>query len=198
MTPVEATRTSSGTAPICSATSSVIVLASLIPRSPVAAFELPELITTARAVDRGSRSRETLTGAPHTRLVVKTPAAAHGRSETNSARSSLGALFLMPHRIPAVEKPAGRGIKSVIIAFVPCDDISLDFGIEVRVAKNTVSTGSVAIVRGRFIKNVKKFVSVTLDRIAGGLIDSALVNAQNVSLDSSNTATGPNNASRSE
>ena len=36
-----------------------------------------------------------------------------------------------------------------------------------------------AIVRDRFDKNVKKFVSVTLDRIAGGLIDSARINTQN-------------------
>ena len=79
--------------------------ASSIPFSPVAAFEFPEFTTTARAVARGNRSRDTFTGDPHTRLVVNTPAAAHARSDTNNARSSFCGSALIPHRMPTAEKP---------------------------------------------------------------------------------------------
>ena len=117
MTPVEATSTSSGWAPICSATRGHSLCASAIPRSPVAALELPELITMARAVDRGSRSRETLTGAPQTRFVVNTPAAEHGRSEANNARSSFWGFRLDPAlNTRRSKKPTGNGIRSVIFA----------------------------------------------------------------------------------
>jgi hypothetical protein len=76
-------------------------LASLIPRSPVQAFEFPELMTTARAVADGTRSRETMTGAPTTQFRVNTPAAAAGRVETNRARSDFPDS-LIPQVTPAV------------------------------------------------------------------------------------------------
>ena len=88
ITPVEQTSTSSGEQSSRLATSAVIQRASSSPRVPVQALALPELMTTPRAVERGSRDRETFTGAPHTRLVVKTPTAVEGPSAANSARSS--------------------------------------------------------------------------------------------------------------
>ena len=82
-----------------------MTFASSIPFSPVAAFEFPEFTTTARAVARGNRSRDTFTGDPQTKLVVNTPAAAHARSETNNAKSNFCGSALMPHGMPTAEKP---------------------------------------------------------------------------------------------
>ena len=55
----------------------------------MAAFELPELMMTARATVEGTRCFDTITGAPQTLFVVKTPAAVASRSDTNNARSGL-------------------------------------------------------------------------------------------------------------
>ena len=63
-------------------------------------------MTTARACSVGTRRRDTITGAPHTLFVVKTPDAAAGRSDTNSAKSDLP-LALMPQVKPDAEKPVG-------------------------------------------------------------------------------------------
>jgi hypothetical protein len=52
-------------------------------------------------------SRETSTGAATARLVVKTAAAAAGRSATTNARSSFSADFLMPQWTPAARNPFG-------------------------------------------------------------------------------------------
>ena len=110
ITPVEQTSTSSGEQSSRFATSAVIHRASSSPRVPVQALALPELTITARAVARGKRERETFTGAPHTRLVVKTPTAVDGLSAANSARSSFEDPGLMPQATPAARKPAGSGM----------------------------------------------------------------------------------------
>src|SRR5580700_4349451 len=65
---------------------------------------------TARAVARGNRPRETFTGAPHTRLVVKTPAADDGRSATNRAKSGFDGSVLIPQATPAARKPTGNAM----------------------------------------------------------------------------------------
>jgi hypothetical protein len=107
MTPVEHTKTVSSGQPSSFATAAVIALASAIPGSPVAALEFPELMMTARASVEGTRPFETMTGAPQTRFVVKTPAEAAGRSETNKARSGFP-LALIPQVVPDAVKPTGR------------------------------------------------------------------------------------------
>jgi hypothetical protein len=109
ITPVEQTSMSAAGQPSRRATSAVIHSASARPRSPVQAFELPELMTTPRAVARGTLDRETLTGAPCTRFVVNTPAAEAGTSETNSDRSNTWGSFLIPQCRPAARNPWGRG-----------------------------------------------------------------------------------------
>ncbi len=108
ITPVEQTKTSSSAHPRSRATCEVIQRASSSPRVPVQALALPELMITARAVPRGSRVREILTGAPHTRFVVKTPTAVAGPSATKTARSSFEGSLLMPQCTPAARNPAGR------------------------------------------------------------------------------------------
>lgn len=99
MTPVEHTKTDFASQPSCSARADVINSASRIPGSPVAAFELPELIMTARATVDGTRCFDTITGAPQILFVVKTPVAVASRSETNNAKSGLP-LTLIPQVEP--------------------------------------------------------------------------------------------------
>ena len=119
MTPVEHTSTSWGLQLSADATSAVMASAFRMPGSPVAALELPELTMTARAESEGTRWRDTMTGAPQTLLVVKTPAAAAGRSETKSARSGLP-LALMPQVVPEAEKPDGREVGIGVLLGVRC------------------------------------------------------------------------------
>ncbi len=102
MTPVEATSTSPALQPRASATTPQVSRAMARPGSPVAALALPELMTTARIVPYPcsippSCSRLTCTGAAQNRLVVKTPAAATGRSATTSARSARPGSFENRH-----------------------------------------------------------------------------------------------------
>ena len=61
--------------------------ASAKPRRPVQALALPELTTMACASPPGTRSRQILTGAAQTWLVVNMPAVVAGTSETIRARS---------------------------------------------------------------------------------------------------------------
>src|SRR5262249_20287436 len=70
------------------------------------ALAQPELATTARTAPgrAASTSRSSVTGAATTRLVVKTPAAEHGRSEAISVRSSRPLAF-SPQVTPAERKP---------------------------------------------------------------------------------------------
>jgi hypothetical protein len=88
MTPVEQTSICSAGQPTSSAARAAIRRASSRPRWPVQALALPEQMTTPRASARGSRSRQTRTGAATTRFCVNTPAAAAGVSLTTRARSS--------------------------------------------------------------------------------------------------------------
>ena len=78
------------------------------PSGPVQALAQPLLMATTRArpPEAASRAFETSTGAACALFVVKTAAAAAGRSETISARSGLP-FFFTPHAIPAARNPAG-------------------------------------------------------------------------------------------
>src|SRR5262249_15327632 len=111
MTPVELTRTSRGEQPTASATARHIASASRTPRAPVAELLMPLLHTIARATPAVARRGRLLaiTGAPTTRFVVKTPAAAHGTSATINARSGLPD-GLIPQTPPAAVKPRQRVI----------------------------------------------------------------------------------------
>ena len=118
MTPVEQTRTFSELVLICFATSAVIACASFSPCSPVDAFALPELMTTARMESLGTRFRETCTGAPQTWLSVKTPAAVQGVSETKSARSRFLGSSFRPQWMPAVWNFSGSFFEVVMGVFL--------------------------------------------------------------------------------
>ena len=114
ITPVEQTKMSSVEQASVLATHSVIRSASAKPRSPVAAFALPALITTPRPVARGSRDRVTFTGAPQTRFCVNTPAVAAGRSLTNNAKSNRPESPRTPHATPDVLKPKGNSNSAIL------------------------------------------------------------------------------------
>ena len=88
------------------AVSRTIVQASSRPAVPVQALAQPELVTTACAVPVCTCARLTVTGAATTRLVVNTPAAAAGRSETSRARSALPLRF-MPQALMPAANPFG-------------------------------------------------------------------------------------------
>ena len=114
ITPVEATATcSAGTAPPLSETVSRSAVraamrrAARSPASPVQALAFPELAIIARSVPAAACSLLTMTLAACTRFVVNTPAAAHGLSDTISARSRLFEDALIPHRMPPALKPLG-------------------------------------------------------------------------------------------
>ncbi len=79
-----------------------------MPSSPVQALAQPLLTRTARTapLDAARCSLLTMTPADCTRLVVKTPAACAGASETSSIRSG-APLALMPALMPAARNPRG-------------------------------------------------------------------------------------------
>ena len=109
MTPVEATSTSRGLHPISFATSLQDCSALSRPSSPVAALALPELMTTARTLAQRPSprcSRETVTGAAQNLLVVKTPAALTGSSNSTSARSRRWGFLRNPAWMPPAYTPA--------------------------------------------------------------------------------------------
>ncbi len=106
ITPVEATKTSSGAAPRTWATMSALPRATSMPGCPVAAFALPEFKTTARARPFAATSRETATGAAAKLFFVKTPAAVAALpSATTSAASRRPGFLRNPRCNPAAEKP---------------------------------------------------------------------------------------------
>ncbi len=119
MRPVEHTSTSSGAMPRPSAVSSHIRTASRRPGSPVAAFALPELNTTAAARPFARWRREIWTGAACARFVVNTPAAVAGTpsSVARSARSG-SPDGLMPHARPPATKP-GTAVTPEVTAGSP-------------------------------------------------------------------------------
>jgi hypothetical protein len=97
ITPVDATKTSSGAIPSLRAAASHIVWAFRMPASPVATLAMPEVTTMARARPPRTCARETMTGAPGTVLRVNIAAAAQGRSEKSSPTSSRsGSSYLTP------------------------------------------------------------------------------------------------------
>src|SRR5579872_4871545 len=105
MTPVEHGATSSGAQPIPAASAAQDSRASLIPALPVKQLAEPELAVTACRRPRRICSWVTTTGAALTRLVVKTPAAASGRSATITPRSLRPGSLRNPAATPAKRKP---------------------------------------------------------------------------------------------
>ena len=89
MTPVLQTRTSWGRAPILRAARDVISWASMYPCCPTEVLAMPALTMMARERLWARFSRLTVTVEDLMVLVVKTPAAMQGRSETMRPRSSL-------------------------------------------------------------------------------------------------------------
>src|SRR3954467_6218870 len=120
ITPVEATSTSGTLQPTVDAVRAAIASACRMPSAPVHAFAHPLLTTIARAwPDDAERfRRETETGAACARLIVKTPAADAGESDTINARSSPAALI--PHDTPAARNPLGAvTLPSIGVAETP-------------------------------------------------------------------------------
>ena len=105
MMPVEFTSTFSFVIDIARAVCSAIARASAYPCLPVHAFAFPALATIARTVPRRMWRRVSCTGAAWTRLVVNTPAAAAGRSDTSMPRSRFP-LGLRPHATPDAVYPS--------------------------------------------------------------------------------------------
>src|SRR3954453_10993114 len=79
-----------------------------MPRSPVQALALPELMMMARARPPATRFSDSSTGAARTWFWVKTAAAGTSSSAQISARSGRG-VFLMPTWMPAKRKPGQAG-----------------------------------------------------------------------------------------
>src|SRR5690242_8743846 len=120
MTPVEHGATSSGAQPIPAASAAQDSRASLIPALPVKQLADPELAVTACRRPRRMRSWATTTGAALTRLVVKTPAAATGRSATIRPRSLRSGSLRNPALTPAKRKPfTTRGSRITSIRDTP-------------------------------------------------------------------------------
>ena len=85
MTPVDATSTCDSGRASVSAVACTIDQASAMPGLPVQALAEPELVTIAWATPSWIWARLTVTGAATTRLVVNTPAALAGRSDSEQA-----------------------------------------------------------------------------------------------------------------
>src|SRR3954451_12827225 len=108
MRPVEQTSTCSAATPSPSPVSAAMRRASVRPRSPVAAFALPDDSTTAAARPSVRCSRLICTGAAQARLVVNTPAAgAAVRSSVATIARSGAPDSLMPHAAPPAANPFG-------------------------------------------------------------------------------------------
>jgi len=105
ITPVERTSTSGGLKPSRHAAPAAVVRASRSPRGPVAAFAIPELITTACGCASSRCSFEIFTGAAAMRLTVNMAAPVPRRTERTIARS--GFSRRIPQWTPLAAKPLG-------------------------------------------------------------------------------------------
>ena len=103
------TNTSLASQPMLAAASLVIASASATPCAPVAQLALPELMIAPRSAPSATWRRLTASGAAWVWLVVKSAAAAAGRSETSSARSGRPDS-LMPAVCAAALNPSGAVI----------------------------------------------------------------------------------------
>src|SRR5213594_635404 len=120
ITPVEATKTSSGRKRSAFAVTAAIFTASAYPWRPVQALALPLFTRMARPLPRRNRWRSRRTGAATTLLRVKTPATVASRSETINARSRTSP-FLIPAAMPAASIPGTAVIpplRPVVIAIL--------------------------------------------------------------------------------
>jgi hypothetical protein len=106
MTPVESTTTCSASSPRRRAVSAAVASASSSPRTPVAAFATPELMTTACGSASSRWRRERSTGAACMRFAVNIAVPVAGSVERTSARS--GAFLRMPQWTPEATKPRGE------------------------------------------------------------------------------------------
>src|SRR5262245_19157507 len=104
MTPVERTSTSSASSSRSRAASAALASASSFPRSPVAAFATPELITTAWGSASERCSRVISRQAAWTRLRVNIAAPVACGTERTTARS-FRAEYLMPASTPDATNP---------------------------------------------------------------------------------------------
>jgi hypothetical protein len=115
MTPVLATRTSSGDMSSFVAARFAISRASASPCPPVQALAQPEFTTTACARPFAIRLWDKTTAADLIWLVVKTPAAVQGTSEQRIAKSGSPLLFIpartAPARNPEAEVTPPEGTK---------------------------------------------------------------------------------------
>ena len=115
MTPVEKGSTSSALQPSVIATTSHVAFASAMPDSPVPAFALPALTTSARMRPEPARwRRHTVTGAAQKRFCVNTPAATVPSSNSTSSTSSRCQFFIFAAAVPSVtpgtgSRSCGRG-----------------------------------------------------------------------------------------
>ncbi len=105
MTPVESTRTSSVFRSSSRAASALVARASSLPRSPVAEFATPELMTTACGSACPMWSRFTVRQAAWTLLRLNIAAPTAGAVERKTARSF--AVGRIPAWIPEAMKPRG-------------------------------------------------------------------------------------------
>jgi hypothetical protein len=114
MTPVLATRTSSGDMLSLAAVSSAISRASASPCPPIQALAQPEFTTIACARFLAIWLWDKMTGADLIWLVVKTPAALQGTLEQRMAKSSSSLPFIpaatAPARNPEAEVTLPEGI----------------------------------------------------------------------------------------
>ncbi len=112
ITPVENGSTSSGAQSMRRATATHSARASAKPRSPVPAFALPALTTSARKLlpvvcCRAMFSRQTTTGAAQKRFCVNTPAATVPGSQRTSRTSSRVQFFIDAAAAPNVTPCTG-------------------------------------------------------------------------------------------
>jgi hypothetical protein len=103
ITPVERTSTCAGSSPSAAAASACVARAAASPCSPVAAFAIPELTTTACGSATASASCDTSTGAAFRRLAVNIAAPTAGAIDRTSARS--GDERRMPAATAAASNP---------------------------------------------------------------------------------------------
>jgi len=94
-----------------------IVIAFLIPCSPVQALALPELITAAYILGLLTCLVLIVTGDATILLVVKTAAAVAPFGQTSNAKSGLPDFFI-PQCTPAAKKPFAAVIVLFIIVFL--------------------------------------------------------------------------------
>src|SRR5205823_4283281 len=112
--PVEQRSTSSRRRRSCRAASTAVAIAFRSPSTPVAAFAMPALRTTACGIARSRCARDTVTGAACARFVVNIAPPTAGTVVWTTARSSHGS-----DEIPALTAPATKPRAAVTLTRRP-------------------------------------------------------------------------------